>query len=524
MIGLLCLDLGTSSAKAAMIDLEGRWLAGASAPYPTRTTADGGAEQDPEDWIRAARTAIAQATPPRADIGALCLTGQMQDLILEGDHGAVRPAILYTDQRAAAEAREIREDLAREGIDWDALCGNRQDATSCAAMFRRLARTEPDAVGRAEALTFGPAGHLARRLGAGTWCDPTTASALGLLDADRRTWSPDVVRAAGIDPNLLPRLTSGSAQVVGRTGADARELLGLAPGVPIVLTPGDAGTATLGVTGLATGRDHASLGTSGWIAGMHPRHADLDATGSTTGRNRPEGSSPKRPARHEASHHLALGEGELRISAVLSAGAAAAWARDAFLQGMGAFIADQRLERRTAEQGRGPTGLLFVPALTGERYPVRDDGLRAAMLGMSASTDAIDLYACVLEGVAFALSHALPDAPAEARREEPLTVVGGGAASASWRRILADVTGRPIHLPHGADSPANGDVQLEATLIGAAIAAAEALGLHHRIIPLAQRAGEVTSPEPTAAAAYAELRPAHRALYEAAARIRAMRG
>jgi xylulokinase len=532
MIGLLCLDLGTSSAKAALIDLEGRWLAGASAPYPTRTLADGGAEQDPEDWIRAARTAIARATPPRVDVGALCLTGQMQDLILEGEHGGVRPAILYTDQRAAAEVREIREDLAREGIDWDALCGNRQDATSCAAMFRRLARTEPDAVGRARALSFGPAGHLARRLGAGTWCDPTTASALGLLEADSRAWSPEVARVAGIDPDLLPRLTSGTGQVVGRTNADARQLLGLAPDVPIVLAPGDAGTATLGVTGLATGRDHASLGTSGWIAGIHPRHVDQAATGSTTARNRPEGSSPQRPAQHEASHHpaqheashhLALGQGELRISAVLSAGAAAAWARDAFLRGMGSFIADQRLERRTAEHDRGPTGLLFMPALVGERYPVRDDGLRAAMLGMSASTDGLDLYAGVLEGVAFALSHALPDVPAEARQEEPLTVVGGGGASAPWRRILADVTGRPIHRPHGADSPSNGNLWLEATLIGAAIAAAEALGLDHRITPLAQREGEVTSPDPTAAAAYAELRPAHRALYEAAARIGAMR-
>ncbi|UEJ81857.1 sugar kinase [Brachybacterium halotolerans subsp. kimchii] len=530
MIGLLCLDLGTSSAKAALIDLEGRPLATASASYPTASTPDGGSEQDPEDWIRAARTAIAQVLPRADDVAALCLTGQMQDLILEGEDGALRPAILYTDQRAAAQAREIRETLAREGIDWDTLCGNLQDATSCAAMFRRLARTEPDAVGRAEALTFGPAGHLAHRLGAGRWCDPTTASTTGLLDARTREWSRAVARAAGIDEALLPRLTNGLGQVVGRSGASARELLGLDEGVPIVLAPGDAGAAALGVTGTSPGRDHASLGTSGWIASIR-------ATGDSS------------PHSADASHRLALGDHELRISAVLSAGAAAAWVRETFLHRPGPDEADVLLAARERQYGRGPTGLLVLPSLGGERYPVRDDALRGAVLGLEASTRPIDLYAATLEGVAFALSHALErgdegnaeatldgrvepaevvsasaaeDGPAPKTHPAELTVVGGGAASAPWRRILADVTGRPIRLPHGADSPANGDVQIEATLIGAAIAAAEALGFDHGITPLAQHEGEVTLPDPSAAGAYAELRPAHRALYEAAATIGAM--
>ena len=83
MTGLLCLDLGTTSAKAALLDLSGRTLAAASAEYPTRHTADGGAEQDPADWVRAARTAIARSLPPAAGVAALCLTGQMQDLVLE---------------------------------------------------------------------------------------------------------------------------------------------------------------------------------------------------------------------------------------------------------------------------------------------------------------------------------------------------------------------------------------------------------------------------------------------------------
>src|SRR5699024_812456 len=170
MTGLLCLALGTTSAKAALLALSGRTRAAASAEYPTRHTADGGAEQDPADWVRAARTAIARTLPPAAEVAALCLTGQMQDLVLEGDidadsasaaatpavdsagspaagsaaeparDPAVHPAVLYTDLRAAAETAQLRTALARDGVDWDALAGNLQDASSCAAMFHRLAR------------------------------------------------------------------------------------------------------------------------------------------------------------------------------------------------------------------------------------------------------------------------------------------------------------------------------------------------------------------------------------------------
>jgi xylulokinase len=484
MPGLLCLDLGTSSAKAALIDLEGRTIAAASAEYPTRHTSDGGTEQDPDAWVRAARAAITRALPSSTQVDALCLTGQMQDLILEGERGAVAPAVLYSDRRAGAEAAEIRAALATDGEDWDALAGNLQDAGSCGAMFRRLARTRPEAIARTRGLAFGPAGHLAHVLGAALHCDLTTAAATGLLDARTRHWSPAVAHAAGIDEALLPHLTTASGEVVGRTGESAHDVIGLPAGVPIVLAPGDAGAATLGITGIHPGQDHASLGTSGWIASVRPAQQTSAYDG--------------------ASHRLALAGGaELHISAILAAGAAAAWARDAYLGGTDASGADQRLEVREREHGRGPTGLLVLPSLGGERFPVRDDALRGAVLGIDASTSPADLYAGTLEGVAFALSHALD--PADDGRVLP--VVGGGAASAPWRRILADVTGRPVLRADGTD----------ATLLGAALAGAEALGLDHGIAPLLEQGGEVTAPDPSAAAAYAELRPVHRRLYEAVA-------
>src|SRR5699024_10923826 len=336
--------LGTTSAKAALIDLEGRTLATADAEYPIRHTPDGGCEQDPADWVRAARIAIGGVLPPTAGIAALCLTGQMQDLVLEGERGAIRPAVLYSDLRAAAEAEEIRAALAADGQAWDGLTGNLQDASSCAAMFRRLSRTETAATAATRGITFGPAGHLAHALGAGLRCDLTTAAATGLLDARTRDWSRDIAHAAGIDLALLPRLTSQLGEIVGRTDGDARDLLGLPAGIPIVLAPGGAAAAALGLTGPAPGQDHASLGTRGWIAAIRPaqQHTSIDG----------------------ASHRLALAGGaELRISAILAAGAAAAWAREAYLGGTDAESADRLLENREHERGRGPSGLLVLPSL-----------------------------------------------------------------------------------------------------------------------------------------------------------------
>ena len=148
----------------------------------------------------------------------------------------------------------------------------------------------------------------------------------------------------------------------------------------------------------------------------------------------------------------------------------------------------------------------------GERFPVRDGDLRGAVLGIDAGTRGIDLYAALLEGVAHGLAHGLEHADGTSSR--PLPVTGGGAASAPWLRILADVTGRPVRTVDGTD----------AALLGCALVAAEALGLDHALVPLGARQEAATiDPHPSAAVQHAALRPAHRALYDAAAQVQRLR-
>ena len=536
---LLCLDLGTSAAKAALLDLDGTVHRRAEAPYHTRHAADGTAEQDPRDWERAGRAVIVELleaapaakasvdgaapapvpdTAPDVEVAALVLTGQMQDLVPVPRSGAASLAILYSDTRAGAEAEELRAALAADGVSWDALTGNLQDATSCAAMHLRLLRTVPEQLADLQGVVFGPAGYLVARMGLGLWCDPTTAATTGLLEARTRDWSPAVARAAGLDPALLPALTGAAGQIVGHAGAEATALLGVPDGLPVVLAPGDAGATTCGIVGLAPGDAYVYLGTSGWLASVLPG-AGVLPTGAPDATEAPAGEESAGEDPAGVSHHLALGASSataepriLRISALLSAGAAADWARQALLDGADPAGADELLEAREQERGRGPSGLLALPSIVGERFPVRDASLRGAVVGIDAGTRGIDLYAALLEGVAHGLAHGLESEGDSSPR--PLPVTGGGASSAPWLRILADVTGRPVRTVDGTD----------AALLGCALVAAEALGLDHALVPLGARQEAATIvPDPSAAAQHAALRPAHRALYDAAAQVQRLR-
>ena len=536
---LLCLDLGTSAAKAALLDLDGTVHLRAEAPYPTRHAADGTAEQDPRDWERAARAVIVELleaapaakasgdgaapapvpdTAPDVEVAALVLTGQMQNLVPVPRSGAASIAILYSDTRAGVEAEELRAALAADGVSWDALTGNLQDATSCAAMHLRLLRTAPEQLADLQGVVFGPAGYLVARMGLGLWCDPTTAATTGLLEARTRDWSPAVARAAGLDPALLPALTGAAGQIVGHAGAEATALLGVPDGLPVVLAPGDAGATTSGIVGLAPGDAYVYLGTSGWLASVLPG-AGVLPTGAPDATEAPAGEESAGEDPAGVSHHLALGASSataepriLRISALLSAGAAADWARQALLDGADPAGADELLEAREQERGLGPSGLLALPSIVGERFPVRDASLRGAVVGIDAGTRGIDLYAALLEGVAHGLAHGLESEGDSSPR--PLPVTGGGASSAPWLRILADVTGRPVRTVDGTD----------AALLGCALVAAEALGLDHALVPLGARQEAATIvPDPSAAAQHAALRPAHRALYDAAAQVQRLR-
>ncbi|MEO7589466.1 MAG: FGGY family carbohydrate kinase [Arachnia sp.] len=470
------LDLGTSSAKLVVVDLDGTLVAEASEPYPTRTSAGGVVEQDPEDWWSAA-CAVLSRCGVAADIAAVGLTGQMQDLIPVAHGHALRAAMLYSDIRASAQHRR----LTRAIPDWERRTGNHQDTSTVPAKIAWLADHEPGALLDAEHLLMGPAGFVAWRAGAAAACDVTTASATGLLDVGARDWFADAVTAAGARQGQLPRLVgfvTGDA-MVGEVSPAAGTELGLRPGTPLVLAMGDAGSTTDGLVGSEPGDAYLYLGTTGWLAGITPA-LDLEP-------------SP--------IHSLVMpGWSErLRIGAVQSAGSASAWALTTLLPGRSFAEAEEIAALRLERVRDRPLGL---PGLTGERTPVRDGDLRGAFIGVEESTTDADLYLAVLTGVAMGLRHA---ADAMGIRQDRIPLVGGASGSGIWRQLLADVFGATIVTGHAEAPGAH----------SAACAAADAVGLEHRMKPVFDH-GIHTETTPSAVhGEYQALLPIHRGLYDA---------
>jgi xylulokinase len=456
---IAALDVGTSAVKALITDGEGRVLARGQAPYPTHRPRPGWVEQDPGDWWRAAGEALGRCGAVREQVQALAVTGQMQDLVCAG-----RAAILYSDTRAAAEHEQVLTLLPAE---WPLIADNEPDATSLPGKLLWLRRAEPAVLDAADVLLMGAAGYVCLRATGIAACDITTATTTGLLDARRRSWWEPATSLLGLD-GLLPPLVDGCT-VTGELRA--REL-GLPTGIPVVLAPGDAAATTLGVVGAAPGGAYAYVGTSGWLAVVTDQ--------------------PERPP---ATHRLALPEPGLAllIGAMLNAGSAADWARETFLPGTNPTTAD------TLAAQCGHSGLIALPSLSGERYPVRDPDARGVIAGLSPATTPAQMYRAMLEGVAYvfsALLNALPVA------DGPLPVCGGGTSSALWLQIMADVTERPIVAVDAAFAAAFG------------AASCGLLAVAGTPLPALATVSSATPVEPGPdALAYAPLRGVHRQLH-----------
>ncbi|CAB0811510.1 xylulose kinase [Corynebacterium diphtheriae] len=459
---ILAIDLGTSGAKAAIIDSAGAVHEQTFVPYSTTKLPNGGVEQDPMQWVSAARQAVTRL--PRS-YTVVSFTGQMQDLIcLDRAGRPLGQALLYNDARAAAEAARLNTAVP----EWKNITGNRQTATSTAAMWLRL--MEQSDVSDVASVLFSPASFVISQLECGLVCDETTASSTGLFDIHHRCWSDDIVQACGLRMDMLPTIASGFLDTVG-----ADNCLGLPAGTKVVLSLGDAASTTCGIVGLGAGDDFVSLGTSGW-------HARVVSTVSDPSEVR----------------QFALPDGGiLRIASVLSVGGTADWARSVLLPGVSAKEADALMLQRP----RLATGLLSLPSIQGESFPVRSHSVGGCILGMRGNQDPLTLYTAVIEGICMTLAH-------DIKPGGILPATGGGARSVPWMRILASVTNRNIHVTASED----------AALHGAASLAAYATSGEY-LPTLAARAIVEIEPEPEVVASFEPLIAKHLELFRFAAAL-----
>ena len=426
-MALVGLDVGTSAVKGVAIDEEGRVLATASAEYPLSTPHPGWAEQDPELWWQAAQDVLA-----RLPEGPLGLSGQMHGLVTLGDDGRVlRPAILWNDQRTAAECAEIEERVGLERLI--ELTGNRALPGFTAPKLLWLRHHEPDVYARIRHVLL-PKDYVRFRLTGERAIDVADASGTLLFDVARRSWSEEVCAALEVPLEWLP------------PAAESTEVAGA----------GDQAAAALGVGVARPGRVSVVLGTSGVVFAALPAYA------------------PDAEARVHVFCH-ALPDTWHAMGVMLSAAGSAAWLRHALQADL------QTLDAEAAVWVPGAEGLLFAPYLAGERTPHPDPAARGAFVGLSLRHDRGALWRAMLEGVAFGLRDSLELLRELGARPEAGRVSGGGARSGLWLSIVASVLGLPLELTESEEGSAFGAALLAGVRAGVFPDAEEAVARSVRV-------------------------------------------
>jgi xylulokinase len=450
------LDVGTTGVKALALSPEGDVLARAEETYELSTPRPGWAEQDPEDWWRAAERALAGLGGRPTAIG---LSGQMHGLVVLDDLDRVlRPAILWNDQRTGAECVQIEERVGLARLIQ--LTGNRALTGFTAPKLLWLRRNEPATYARIAHVLL-PKDYVRLRLTGEHAIDVADASGTLLFDVAGRRWSREMLEALELDPAWLPR-TLESPEISGTTAAD----------IPVAAGAGDQAAAALGVGVDRPGPVSVVLGTSGVVFAALPAFA------------------ADQQARVHAFCHAVPG-GWHAMGVMLSAGGSLRWFRDTFASGRGY----QELIAAAEEWPPGAEGLTFLPYLTGERTPHADPQARAAFAGVTVRHDLGAFVRAVLEGVAYGLRDSL-----ELLRElgvDPQTghVSGGGARSEHWLRILASVLGLPIRRT-ATD---------EGSAYGAALLGGVAAGVFrdvHEAVASCVRLVDAVEPDPEWSAAY----------------------
>jgi xylulokinase len=421
--GDLCagIDVGTSGVKVVVIDREGVVRRTATASYPLMVPRSGWTEQDPEAWWRATEQCLASVgwgTGNRA-VDRVGITGQMHGAVcLDARGDVIRPAILWNDQRTVAECEYIAHVVGRDRVR---LATGSPPLTGFQVPKLLWLRThEPAAYARIRSVLL-PKDYIRWRLDGRRVTEPSDASGTGVYDIRTGRWSSDILEGLRIDPEWFPVVESSVA----------------------VRGAGDQASAAVGTGATRKGVISVNLGTSGAVSAAFDQ---LPA------------------ARHDAVQLGCHATGAwMAMTVMLSCGGALRWWRDA----VGGSASYDELTAGVDRVPAGSEGLMFLPYLSGERSPHNDPAARGAFVGLTLRHGPAHLARAVLEGVTFGLRDGLEVLTAlTGVWPTEIRLTGGGARSAVWRGIIADVFQVPCVTMMTDEGPAYGAALLAGVAAG----------------------------------------------------------
>lgn len=445
MAHLLGIDIGTSGTKTLLVDPEGRIRASVTVEYPAYAPRPAWSEQEPEDWWKAVgksvRRALADAKVKPSGVSGIGLSGQMHgSVFLDASGKVLRRAILWNDQRTGAECDEITEAAGgRKALL--KLVSNPALTGFTAPKILWVRKHEPRLYEKTARVLL-PKDYVRYRLTGEFATEVSDASGTLLLDVEKRQWSKKLLSLLEIDPALLPAVHE-SPEVTGRLTREAAKATGLAEGIPVVGGGGDQAAGAVGNGIVRRGVISATMGTSGVVFA----HADAVETD-------PEG-------RVHTFCHAVPGKWHV-MGVVLAAGGSLQWFRDALCPDLvrkAKRLKVDPYELITADATSVPAGsdgLYFLPYLTGERTPHADPDARAAWIGLSNMHARPHMARAVMEGATYAMRDCLEIIRGMGVPVREIRVAGGGARSAFWRQMQADVYKKAVWTVSSEEGPAYG--------------------------------------------------------------------
>jgi xylulokinase len=483
----LGMDIGTGGTRAVLVNEEGRVVGSAESEHAAfRTPHPGWAEQDPEDWWRAAqeaiRGAIANAPTPAEPIAAVGLTGQMHGAVMLDKSGKVlRPALIWCDTRTQPQCDWLTKEIGYERLI--ELTCNPALPNFTLTKILWVKEHEPEVFAQI-AQIMCPKDYVRFRL-TGTYAiDVQEASGTLLLDVTHRRWSSEVARVAGIPESWLPQVFE-SPEVCANISAEASGLTGLVAGTPVVAGAGDQGAGAVGMGILLPGSVSATIGTSGVV---------FAATDAPT-------KDPK--GRLHTFCHAVPGRWHV-MGVTQSAGLSFRYLKET-------FAADKSYNDLTAAAEKipaGSEGLLWAPYLLGERTPHLDPEVRAAFAGITTTHTLAHYTRAVLEGVAYSLQDTFTLFAELGIPVKGVRLGGGGAKGPLWRRIQAGIYNHTVDVLEAEEGGAFGSALLAGVGAGKWKTTDEACAA-------AIHVAEQIQPVPAEAAAYKAAYSEWRKLYPA---------
>ena len=476
----LGLDLGTSGVKALLMDAGQKIIGSGHGSLDISRPHHGWSEQDPADWIRATEEAVGalKASYPGelAAVRGIGLSGQMHGATLLDAGGEVlRPCILWNDTRSFAEAARLDADPRFRNIT-----GNIVFPGFTAPKLAWVKANEPAVFARVAKVLL-PKDYLRLWLTGEHVSEMSDAAGTSWLDVGGRRWSTELLAATDLDEAHMPHLVEGTERT-GDLRADLASSWGMGGGVTVAGGAGDNAASACGMGTVTPGAAFVSLGTSGVLF-------------AANGAYLPNPES----AVHTFCH--ALPQAWHQMGVILSATDSLNW-----LSGITGRDAAE-LTREMGGELRAPSGVTFLPYLSGERTPHNDAAIRGSFTGLAHAVDRAGLTQAVLEGVAFAFRDSLEALAKAGTTLTRVTAIGGGSRSRYWLKSIATALGLPV------DIPADGDFGAAFGAARLGLIAAESAAPLEVCTPPAT--AETVEPVAALAGAYDEAYQRYRKLYPA---------